>query len=463
MTRSLIAALMVAFMAPPLGAADRPHVVVFLADDLGYADCPPAGGTAPPTPNMIRLARAGMAFTQACVASPSCAPSRAALLTGVDPARNGSMLNHAAPRKDVRAWPAYFAALGYETAAVGKVAHYAQVKQYGFDHASHFNYHQDDCVEAAVKWLAGRASDKPLCLLVGTNWPHVPWPEKGWGDGGRAALGPRLVDTPETRAAVARYRAAVANADRDLGLVYDAARKALGDNVLFAFTSDHGAQFPGGKWNLYDAGVRTPLVVAWPGHVKPGTASDALVTWTDLLPTFLEAAGGTPPAVGTGKGEVSGRSFLAVLKGDAKEHREHQFLTHSGDGAMNRYPMRGVRTRGWKYVRNLDPDAEYHSHVDLGRNPKGDGREYWDSWVEKAKSDPSAAGAIKAYHTRPPEELYDLAADPAEARNLAADPAHAETLKKFRATLDGWMKANGDDGLKTERGLQAAPPRAGGK
>ena len=179
MTRTLLAAAVLTLTATQGFAADRPHVVLFLADDLGWADCSrPRRRRTSRTPNMARLAADGMTFTHAFVASPSCAPSRAALLTGLDPMRNGAMLNHSRPRADVKKWPAYFQDLGYEVAAIGKVAHYAQVTDYGFDHASHFNYHQDDCVEAAVKWLAARKSDKPLCLLVGTNWPHVPWPKE---------------------------------------------------------------------------------------------------------------------------------------------------------------------------------------------------------------------------------------------------------------------------------------------
>jgi uncharacterized sulfatase len=401
---------------------------------------------------MARLAADGMTFTHAFVASPSCAPSRAALLTGLDPLRNGAMLNHSRPRDGVKKWPAYFKDLGYEVVAVGKVAHYAQVKDYGFDHVSHFNYHQDDCVEAAVKWLAARKPGKPLCLLVGTNWPHVPWPKETSLDPARLTVPPSLVDTKETRHARARYLAAVANTDRDLGLVYDAARKHLGKDTLFLFSSDHGAQFPFGKWNAYDAGVRTPLLVVWPGHVKPGTTAAAMVSWIDLLPTCLEAAGGKAPA------GISGRSFLAVLRGEKDGHREKVFVTHSGDGDMNRYPLRAVRTRDWKYVRNLDPDGEHHTHIDKGTNRAADGRDYWESWIEKAKSDRAAAAIVRRYHTRPAEELYDLKADPYELKNLAADPAHADRLKALRAELDAWMRDQGDEGLKTERALP--DPRA---
>jgi uncharacterized sulfatase len=450
MTRLFLTGIVLAIAAVRIDAADSPHVVIFLADDLGWADCSPYGGKDAATPNMARLAAAGMTFTHAFVASPSCAPSRAALLTGLDPMRNGAMLNHARPRSEIKKWPAYFRELGYEVVSFGKVAHYAQVTDYGFDHASHFKYHEDDCVDAAVRWLAKRKADKPLCLTVGTNWPHVPWPKESKFDPARLKLPPTLMDTQETRQARARYLAAVENADRDLGLVYDAVRKHLGA-AFFLFTSDHGAQFPFGKWNAYDAGIRTPLIVAWTERIRPGATAAAMVSWSDILPTCLEAAGGKPPAT------LSGRSFLPVLRGEKDEHRDKVFITHSGNGDMNRYPLRAVRTRDWKYIRNLDPDTEHHTHID--KAAAGDGREYWDSWVEKAKSDPAGAELVRRYHRRPAEEMYDLAADPNESRNLAAERKHTDRLQTLRAELDTWMKAQGDEGLKTERSLPDPRPK----
>src|SRR4029079_13761759 len=109
----VLTVLAVALLPARSSAADLPHVVVFLADDLGWADCSPYGGTDVPTPNMARLAADGMTFTHAFVASPSCVPSRAALLTGRDPMRNGAMLNHSRPRAALKKWPAYFKDLGY--------------------------------------------------------------------------------------------------------------------------------------------------------------------------------------------------------------------------------------------------------------------------------------------------------------------------------------------------------------
>lgn len=428
--------------------AERPNIVLFLADDLGWGDCSIHGGPAELTPNMTRIASEGLKFTHAFVASPSCAPSRAALLTGLDPMRNGAMLNHARPAAGTKLWPAYFKELGYETAAIGKTAHYAQVQEYGFDHASHFKYHEDTCIDAAVQWLDERKSDKPLCLIVGTNWPHVPWPPKEAVDPALVNLPETQVDTPATRHARTRYAAAVRRADRDLGKVFDAARKKLGENTLFLFTADHGSQFPFGKWNCYDAGVRSPLVAVSPGKIKPGTTTAAMASWIDILPTCLDAAG-SPPSQ-----ELSGRSLAKVLRGEQAEHRDKIFLTHSADGEMNRYPIRAVRTGQWKYIRNLDPEAEHHTHVDGGKNRAADGRDYWDSWVEKAKTDPAAAAIVRRYHSRPAEELYDLSADPSELKNLAADPIHAATLQSLRSVLDDWMKSQGDEGLDTERKLQ---------
>jgi uncharacterized sulfatase len=423
-----------------------PHIVLFLADDLSWSDCSVYARSGIETPNMERIAREGMLLTHAFVASPSCAPSRGALLTGLFPARNGAMFNHQRPRKEVRTWPDYFKSLGYETAAIGKTAHYAQVGSYGFDHASHFKYHEDTCIKAAVDWLANRKSQKPLCLIVGTNWPHVPWPKESRYEPEDLPLPPSLVDTPETRNFRARYAEAVSLADRDLGLVYDAVRKRLGDNVLFLFTADHGAQLPFGKWNGYDAGLRTPLIAVWPGKIKPGSTSDALVSWVDLLPTCLAAVGAPAPE------SLDGKSFLPALRGEKQEHRDLIYATHSGDGKMNEYPLRVVRSRDWKYIRNLRAEAEYHTHIDKAQPDDGVG--YFASWIEAARSEKHAAAMVKRYFHRPAEELYDLKADPHELKNLAGDPAHASRLAELRSHLDRWMKSQRDEGLATEEKLK---------
>lgn len=424
-------ALLLVLALPSLAFA-KPDLVVFLSDDHGQRDSTPYGATDVRTPNMQRLADEGLTFTHAYVASPSCAPSRAALLTGLMPARNGAEANHSAPRDEFKKLPAYLQALGYEVRAFGKVGHYKQSATVGFD-----AWDPTANAEVVGKFLAGRDRTKPLCLFVGTNDPHVPWPPADGYDPSKLKLPPTFVDTPETRAMRAQYYTGITRADMLLGEVYDLARKHLdAKNTLVLYTSDHGAQWPFGKWNLYDAGVRVPMLAVWPGVIAPGTKTAAMVQWIDLLPTYIELAGGTPPA------NLDGRSFVKALRGEATEHRERIFTTHSGDGDFNVYPMRAVQTREWKYILNLHPEFKYTTHIDKAKEK--DGLKYWSTWELASTKNLSAAALIQRYHERPKEELYDLMRDPHEQHNLAANPDHAERLAKFRGELGEWIKVQGD-------------------
>ncbi len=421
-------------------ARSRPDIVVFLTDDQSQLDCTPYGGAGMRTPNMQKLADAGMTFTRAYVASPSCAPSRAALLTGLMPARNGAEANHSKPRAELKKWPAYFHDLGYEVVAFGKVSHYKHTADYGFDHFANDSFHEHVAITNAAAWLKNRKRDgaKPLCLFVGSNWPHVPWPEdKTSNDPAKLPLPAGTIDTPATREWRAKYAAAVAKADDDLGLILEATRAHLPKETLFLFSADHGAQWPFGKWNLYESGVCVPLIVSWPGVVKPGSRSDAMVQWIDFLPTLVEAAGGKAPT------DIDGRSFLPVLRDATAHHRERIFTTHANDNRMNVYPARAVRDERWKYIRNLHPEFAFTTHIDLVAGRLGQ-RAFFSTWEAAAKTDPQAAAILKRYHERPAEELYDLRNDPHEQSNLAAESKYAEQLAALRNELDTWMKAQGD-------------------
>ena len=439
-------------LLPSPAPAAPPDIVVFLSDDHTLRDCSVYGSPDIQTPNMDRLAAAGMVFNRAYVASPSCAPSRAALLTGLFPARNAAEANHSRPQADIKKLPAYFQERGYQVVSFGKVGHYKQTPEYGFDIARHFTYHEDIAIPKAVEWLQQRKSRKPLCLFVGTNWPHVPWPDLPEGvDPDSLVIPPTHVDNPTTRAWRSRYVAAIAAMDRELGLVYDAAREVLGNDTFFLHTSDHGAQWPFAKWNLYDAGIRTPMIIHWPGKIKAGARTDAMVSWIDLMPTLIDFAGGTVPQ------DIDGRSFADVLRGKTESHRDVIYTTTSGDGIMNVYPIRSVRTDRFKYIRNLRPDCYHSNHSDILRN---DGRGgYWDSWDAAAEKDPEAAAVVRKYYQRPPVEFFDLDNDPTEQNNLAEDPEYADQLEKMSAMLDAWMKEQGDSGKVFQEPYPLTGPR----
>lgn len=415
----------------------RPNLVLFLSDDHGFRDSPIYGNRDVRTPNLDRIAKQGLVFTHAFTNSPTCVPSRAILMSGLMSVHNGVQGNHGQMHPDVKTLPTYLKALGYQIAHFGK---------------SHFqppqNYNDMDFVPSETKgpgplnadldpaafttWLARRTDPRPLFAIVCSHSPHVYWTANNGYDPNRITLPPTFADTPETRLARCQYYSDITKMDAQLGTVYDAVTARLGPNTLFLYTSDNGAQWPFGKWGLYDDGVRMPMVATWPGVLPAGKRTNALVAFVDLLPTLIQLAGGNPPS------GLDGQSFAPVLLNQSRSHRTEVFTTHTGDKDMNVYPMRSVRTARYKYIRNLRPDLKYTTHIDLA-NPE-DGRSYFDTWAAKSPA------VVQRYHQRPAEELYDLAADPFETRNLAAIPAHSVLLQTLRRQLDQWMTRQGDRG-----------------
>ncbi|HSX55480.1 MAG TPA: sulfatase/phosphatase domain-containing protein, partial [Sphingomonas sp.] len=235
-----------------------------------------------------------------------------------------------------------------------------------------------------------------------------------------------------------RYYAAVARMDKELGETLAVVDATLGKNSFVLFSADHGAQWPFGKWNLYDTGTRVPMVVRWAGKVAPGSKTSAMVSWVDILPTLVEVGGGDAPR------EIDGRSFAGAFGAPASfKGRSEVYTTHNSDLKMNVYPMRSVRTAKWKYIANLHPDYVFTTHVDLAP-AKGDGG-YFPAWRRAAQTDPKARRIVDQYYRRPAEELYDLEADPDETRNLAADSKYRAVLGELRLKLAGWRTAQNDD------------------
>ena len=229
------------------------------------------------------------------------------------------------------------------------------------------------------------------------------------------------------------------------------ASENLGDDIVFVFSSDHGGQWPFGKWNLYDAGIRVPLVIAWKGNIAAGTRTHAMVSWIDLLPTLIDLVGGDVPE------GIDGRSFANVLTESDREHRNEIFTTHSGDGVFNVYPIRSIRTKRFKYILNLLPEHLHTNHSDINRKEWAGA--YWDSWDTVAATNPGAAAIVKRYFERPSEELYDVEADALEQDNLIASPEHSEIAKGLRERLESWMDEQGDQRTVFNEPYPASGPR----
>ena len=418
-----------------------PHLVLFLADDHGAPDAGCYGNTVVRTPHLDRLAEEGLRFDRAYCASPSCTPSRSALFTGLMPARNGAHPNHSSVRKGIRSLPHYLAPLGYRTVLFGK-NHVSPQSAFPFEYVAGrippAGPDQGSALDTTAldRLLATHDPTRPLCLIVSSWSPHIPWPENDGYDREELELPPGSVDTPEARKALARYYTDVTQLDARLGsCLASLDRHGFTENLLFTYAADHGAQWPFAKWNLYEAGTRVPLIVRWPGHIKPGRTTSAMVSLIDLLPTFIEIGGGSSPE------KIDGRSFAPLLAGETDTHRNAIFATHTGDGRINQSPMRAVRTDRYKFILNLHPERKYETHI--SRGVARDGRDYWDSWLAAAIDDESAKRVVTAYAHRPAEEFYDLKRDPHERRNLA-DSLPASLKKNLRVKLADWREQQGE-------------------
>jgi arylsulfatase A-like enzyme len=197
---------------------------------------------------------------------------------------------------------------------------------------------------------------------------------------------------------------------------------------------------------VYDAGARLPFAMRWPGRARAGAVADAFINLSDLAPTFLEAAGLTPP------GSMSGRSILGLAAGGSEQGRDRVFVererhAHVRKGNLS-YPVRAVRTDEWLYIRNFRPDRWPAGDPEMvfSQGAYGDIDEGSSKTLLLERRGNPAIARFFALATakRPAEELYDLKADPDQLTNVAADPNRSDAKARLRRTLDEWMQTTGD-------------------
>ena len=458
----------------PQGKSRRPNIVIYVADDLGYNDSGPYGNKIVRTPHLDSLASGALKFTNAFANTPTCTPSRSVMMTGLMPSRNGSHANNVKgyPVSDVRpgvpTLPALLRQAGYRVALAGK-RHISPLSAFPFEWIPLSEVREPgyenkpglftDLNTAAVDtWLAQQEEGKPFCLVVADHSPHVIWPEQPAYPPDDMDVPPNAIATDAYRKMRSRYYTDITKMDNNLGRVLESLEKhGLSGETVFIFTSDQGPQFPFAKWNLYDAGVRVPLLVKWPGRIAGG-ATGALVSHADLLPTLLAIAGSKAPA------GLDGIDYMNVLLGKKQTHRQEVFLTHSQDGLMNITPMRGVRTQRYKYIENLSPQYEYHTHIDAARDHDG-GASYWISWEQLAVRNNAAAALIERYLHRPKDELYDIEEDPYELNNLAGKKEYSDVMNELKKKLSGFRAQQKDTAtgpvldIKTTWKSEAAPAK----
>lgn len=450
--RQFLAATAAVGAGTPLRAApERPHIVLFLADDHGWDLAGCYGHPVIRTPNLDGLAREGLRFTRAFAGSPTCSPSRAILYTGLHSARNGLMGNHTGCKPGIKSITHYLKALGYRTVLANKT-HIKPPEVFDFEYVKatlpavpgrQRRYRQEGLDTAAVDRLLGEharsRADQPLCLILADSGPHVVWEPNRIYEPAKLPLPPIVIDTPATRAAMANYFQDITTTDQRLGdVMASLKRHGFEGNTLFIYTSDQGPEWPRSKWTTYDAGLRVPFVARWPGRIKAGTATDAMISLVDATPTFVDIAGGKPVE------GLDGSSFKPVLLGQTNSFRREIYASHSGDGEMNRFPQRCIRDVRYKYILNLHPERKWTTHFTLVSGIPVSHKEIYDTWLERAKSDAAAARLIDRIERHPAEELYDTQADPHELDNLAARPEMSAVLARMRGRMKQMRAQLGD-------------------
>lgn len=430
------------------GGQKKPNIILFISEDHALRDSGCYGNNVIRTPNIDRLAAGGMRFDDAYSIAPTSVPSYASIFTGLGPHRHGAHTSRSSIDKRIKTLPQYLPELGYRTILAGRT----DLKPMDAFPFERIDVERDgnslivDGESEVATFLASpEAKQQPFCLVIAANNPQVPWPRKSDYDPDAVQLHPYHLDTPDTRKAMANYYQDVTNMDRGLGHTLDLLDEYnLAENTAFIFTSDHGPQFPHGKWELYDYGIHVPMIMRWPGRIEAATNNRAMMSSIDILPTIIEMAGGFAPE------NMDGKSVLDIAEGRSTTHRSIIYATHTRDHNMNYYPIRALRNRQFKYVWNLAPERAFTNNITNSNQFKTKGGEdLWNSWLELSKTDEPARRRIGKYQLRPPEELYNLNRDPDELNNVGYQADYLNLRDRYQEIMKEWMESQGDNWLRT--------------
>lgn len=478
-TSTLLLVLTVAGLASNGWADSKPNILLCIADDWGYPHAGCYGDTVVRTPNIDRLAENGIRFERAFVSSPSCTPSRGAILTGQWHWRLGAAGNLWC------IWPdgltTYVDILRKNGYAVG-----FQGKGWGPGRAEGGNP-AGPRFRSFEKFLQQKDPDSPFCYWIGTIDPHRPYKPGSGKESGLPLDQIRLPgcfpDSPIVRSDVADYYYEVERFDRVVGNAMDTLRRRGElENTLVVVTGDHGMPFPRGKSNLYDLGTRVPLIVHWPRRIRSAQVVSDFASLCDLAPTFLEAAGITPPR------DMTGKSLLPLLvagkSGQIDDERnfilfgKERHVPSQEAPDMGGYPCRAIRTGDFLYIRNYRPDrwpngTPHHERAAIrgvwyGDTDNGPTKSYI---IDHRNDDARHLFLYRiCFAKRPGEELYDLRRDPNQLHNVAGEPGYAEVKAQLASQLTRQLVATRDpreiggaDEIFEKQPYLGAGPRFGGK
>lgn len=426
------------FLPESAVAEERPNILWISAEDLS-PDLGCYGSTYAVTPNLDRLASQGARYTRAFSVAGVCAPSRSAIITGMYPSTIGTqyMRCKGVPPAYVKCFTEYLRAAGYYCTNDVKTDYNFDPPRTAWDES-----------RPGAHWRNRPQADQPFFAVINLTTTHesqIRQPEEKYQqlratlaanevhDPAKAELPPYYPDTPVVRNDWARYHDIITAMDNQVGkILKQLDDDGLAENTIVFFWGDHGRGLPRGKRWLYDSGTHVPLLIRWPGKLKPGSTDDQLVSFIDLAPTVLSLAGVEIPK------HFQGQAFLGDQA--AKPRKYVYGIRDRMDETVDM--LRSVRDKRFKYIRNYMPELPYAqpiSYMDQMPTMK--------EWRRLAAEE-ELVGPQKLFFAsqKPREELYDTECDPHEIVNLVNDPKYAEELERLRAEHEAWVKETRDIG-----------------
>lgn len=408
-----------------------PNIVLIIADDLGDGDLGCYGHPTIRTKNLDRLAGDGVRFTNAFVTTSSCSPSRTSMFTGLYPHATGAEDLHVPLPQGLDIFPSVLTKNGYHTMYAGKL-HLGPKGERQFHQIDTGRIDTDSKIWKNI--FSDRPKDKPFFLGIGFRDPHrsyKPGAIEDPTDPSQVIVPPYLADTPETREELALYYDYSVRMDRNVGEILATLNdEGLDDNTIVIFYSDNGMPFPRAKTTCYDSGIRTPMIIRWPGHVPAGSVNDSLVSTVDIAPTLLGIPEIDIPDT------FQGLDMKEVIETgiELRDYIHAERNWHNIDDHQ-----RAVRDKRFKYIRNHFPRKMMPLASDLISSVA------YDSLIRERDANNLTAEQMRLFMIpRPAEELYDTANDPYEFSNLAGDPNYHDVLERLRAECDRWIIATDD-------------------
>lgn len=421
--------------------SEKPNILVFIADDAGM-DFGCYGNTGIHTPNIDKLAKQGLLAENAFLTAPQCSPSRSSMLSGQFAHTIGTEDLHSRMDEGIKILPSYLQDAGYFTGSMLK-------QHFGGKNANQqFNWYDNGFplyFKDPEKWdreavnnftdFLDTVQNKPFFLWVAFVDPHRAYNDhliKKVNNPEDVLVPPYLVNSTKTRRDLADYYDEISRMDNHIGLMLEQLEKrGLRENTLVVFLSDNGMPFPRAKGTVYDAGIKTPLIFAWNGVIKPGTKYKELVSSIDLMATFIDVAGEAVPE------DIYSKSIKNIFTDQTTPGTDYIFSERNWHGADEH--IRCIRSKKYKFILNSYIEWPHGTPSDLSTSP---------SWYELKKT--QKKGELTTAQERLFEcprsavEIYDLEKDPYELNNVADEPEYLEIGKELAGELAKWRVATGD-------------------